>query len=287
MVLVQEHPCPYSDTCVTCNGGTSLYNWSGVFDKAYCISLQGREDRLISSAQQFHNIGLCKYVTYYRPTRDNSQHVARPTTRGCWESHRDVMTKGKQAGAEKLLIFEDDVIFEKNRVNQKVITTIAKFLNKKKWDMFYLGHFSYFAAPTTTYKINRIVAAMLHAYIIRTSSTFCNWLIDTPHDTMIGNRQLGLFANIIAGGVHPPGIDIYAALKTRAYAIFPQIAWQSGSETSNPKHGTFFKGAAQNFVLKYPKQTQTFSEYCSYTGFYLMIVLICVIIAVSAKKFTK
>ena len=62
------HACPVSPTCPYCLSPelpTSI-DWSPI-EAAYCISLREREDRARAAEAQFHRVGLCRKVVFYRP----------------------------------------------------------------------------------------------------------------------------------------------------------------------------------------------------------------------------
>lgn len=275
-----EHPCHNDKQCTTCRTKKSLYDWSLLFEKAYCICLVDRDDRLHESMRQFHDVGLCSNMIYYRPQKDTSTHVARPGARGCWESHRQIFIRARRAGYTKICVFEDDVVFEKKRIDSSTIKRIQMFITqqKKQWEIFFLGHFPLFTVPTVTMRIHRVFSAWMHAYIIRLDSKFVDWVVQTPYDALLKDRQLGPLANILSGGKDPPCMDMYAAYFAKSYAIFPQIAFQSGSETSNTKPGPALNRIVSNYISKYPRQSQTFAEVVTYVLFWLIVIIVVVII---------
>src|SRR5689334_22550815 len=86
------HPCPPDPACPHCGTaatpGADRPDWSFV-DGAYCISLRSRPDRAASAAAEFHRVGLCWKVVFYRPAK----HPTRPKI-GIWEAHRRVALEG-------------------------------------------------------------------------------------------------------------------------------------------------------------------------------------------------
>jgi hypothetical protein len=144
------HVCPVDPACPYCNGSTygesaGAFDWS-FLDGTYCISLKSRPDRVASAAAEFHRLGLCRHVLFYRPSKDPE----RPK-RGIWESHRAVAEHARQRGFETTLILEDDVLFSRRLQPQKV-RAIARALNTlpPDWMVFFLGHWpfwAYFAGP--------------------------------------------------------------------------------------------------------------------------------------------
>ena len=65
------HACPSDPACPYCNGTIEpqrALDWS-FLDSVYCISLKSREDRARSAAAEFHRVGLCRQVMFYRPDK--------------------------------------------------------------------------------------------------------------------------------------------------------------------------------------------------------------------------
>jgi hypothetical protein len=217
------HVCPVDPACPYCNGSTygesaGAFDWS-FLDGTYCISLKSRPDRVASAAAEFHRLGLCRHVLFYRPSKDPE----RPK-RGIWESHRAVAEHARQRGFETTLILEDDVLFSRRLQPQKV-RAIARALNTlpPDWMVFFLGHWpfwAYFAGPNML----RTGSACAHAYVA--STRLLQWLHDHPY----GSRDI-LWAPRIVGR----GIDAAYARLEATYALFPMIAIQSGSRSDNIK----------------------------------------------------
>jgi hypothetical protein len=81
------HPCPADPACPHWNGSPDAgddLDWS-FLNAAYCISLKTREDRVTQAAAEFHRLGLCRRVTFYRPDKHPRNGFI-----GNWTSHRDV-----------------------------------------------------------------------------------------------------------------------------------------------------------------------------------------------------
>ena len=170
------HPCPPDPSCPYCNGsigktGEAL-DWS-FLDAAYCISLKTRDDRVAEASAQFHKVGLCQHVIFYRPERHPEKGFA-----GSWESHRIVGMDALERGCARTLIFEDDVVFGR-RVRPRTLRTIARALDglPPDWTIFFLGHW-----PLSAYFVGRSVlrtsSACSHAYIA--SPRLLQWLRDHP-----------------------------------------------------------------------------------------------------------
>ena len=75
----------------------------------YCISLQEQPHRTAKAAAQFHALGLCREVKFYRPVR------GRDADRAIWDSHRAVAQDAIAKGFARILVLEDDVLFTRPR----------------------------------------------------------------------------------------------------------------------------------------------------------------------------
>ena len=87
------------------NAETSAEYWE-YFDKFYCISLNERSDRREDAKIQFEKIGLSDKVEFVivKKHPHNSE-------QGIFESHMSCVKKGILAGANHIVIFEDDILF--------------------------------------------------------------------------------------------------------------------------------------------------------------------------------
>ena len=78
------------------------------FDRIYCISLEEREDRRQAVAASFAKVGLSGKVEFVlvKPHPSNVE-------QGMYESHMTCLHKGLEDGAKSIVVFEDDVIFDR------------------------------------------------------------------------------------------------------------------------------------------------------------------------------
>ncbi len=213
------HPCPPDPSCPYCNGsirktGEAL-DWS-FLDAAYCISLKTRDDRVAEASAQFHKVGLCQHVIFYRPDRHPEKGFA-----GSWESHRIVGMDALERGCARTLIFEDDVVFSR-RVRPRTVRTIARALDHlpQDWTIFFLGHW-----PLSAYFVGRSVlrtsSACSHAYIA--SPRLLQWLRDHPWGS----------SDVPKSRLAGKGVDSAYSKLPGTYALFPMIAIQGTSKSDN------------------------------------------------------
>lgn len=209
------HACPTDPDCPHCARAAEESAWS-FLDAAYCISLDTRDDRMAQAAAEFHRVGLCRKVIFYRPMRHPTHRVT-----GIWESHRNVALEALERGQKTVLILEDDVAFGR-RVDARTARAVGKALAKlpDDWNIFFLGHW-----PLWSYlrhwRVLRTASACAHAYIA--SERLLLWLRDHPY------RRGSVPLARIAG----KGIDAAYALLPATYAFFPMIAIQSGSRSDH------------------------------------------------------
>lgn len=100
------------------------------FDKIYCINLDERTDRWEQVLKEFDKVGI-KNVERFSAVKHDKGAI------GCRESHLGIIKTVKENGFKNVLIFEDDVLFLEENINQ-----ISKTLDDLKnidWQLFYLG----------------------------------------------------------------------------------------------------------------------------------------------------
>ena len=109
-----------------------LGDWS-FFDRVYCISLVNRQDRRVEAQAQFARVGLGGRVEFVLVEK----HATNPE-QGIYESHLLCMEKGLASGAERILIFEDDVVFL--QYSPLRLAQLVRFMQSHcGWDIFFLG----------------------------------------------------------------------------------------------------------------------------------------------------
>jgi GR25 family glycosyltransferase involved in LPS biosynthesis len=225
------HPCPPDPSCPYCNGSIApaqALDWS-FLDGVYCISLKSREDRTTAVAAQFHAVGLCRQLLFYRPLRFPGRGYI-----GSWGSHRAVAEHARAQGCETTLIFEDDVQFVR-RLSPRSVRAIGRAIERlpPDWMIFFLGHWplwAYFVRPN----VLRTSSACAHAYIV--SPRLLRWLHEHPWGAP------GIEKRRLIG----KALDSAYAMLPATYALFPMIATQSVSKSDNFNHSH-----KKNFKLKH------------------------------------
>jgi hypothetical protein len=139
-------------------------------DAVYCISLVEQPARAARAAAHFHAIGLCRQVTFYRPSR------AKNTNRGVWTSHRAVAQEALARGQRRALILEDDVEFRRPIADLAPRLARARAAVPSDWWGIYLGHFP-FQAYFVARGLLRTRSVLAHAYIA--NAPLLDWLATT------------------------------------------------------------------------------------------------------------
>jgi hypothetical protein len=212
-------PCPANPSCPYCNGSINrsggALDWS-FLDAAYCVSLKSRDDRLAQAAAEFHKVGLCRKVTFYRSDKHPKSGFI-----GSWAAHRAVAMDALERGCERTLICEDDVLFIR-KIRPATLGAIERALHAlpPDWMIFFLGHWP-LAAYFVRYNVLRTSSGCSHAYIA--SPRLLRWLRDHPWGSP------GVQFSRIAGR----GVDSAYAKLPETYALFPMLAIQRVSPSDN------------------------------------------------------
>ncbi|MCX4026260.1 glycosyltransferase family 25 protein [Endozoicomonas sp. SM1973] len=141
-------------------------------DKAFCISIKERTDR-----QKIAKENLAKLETsleFWLVDKD----VENPE-RGCYNSHRDIAKYALENNYERVLIFEDDVMFHRIP-SARELKRFNQFLKSNRGDIFYLGALLGRMWLTPKLGIARCSAFCTHSYILNKSGM--EKLVDTPYD---------------------------------------------------------------------------------------------------------
>jgi hypothetical protein len=191
-----------------------LPDWS-FLDAAYCISLASRPERTESAARQFHRVGLCRKVVFFRPERHPRKGVI-----GSWESHRAVAADALARGARRVLVCEDDVVFRRG-LGARTVAAIGRVLAglPEDWWIFYLGHWPLVAWPIGP-RLLRTRSGCAHAYVA--SERLLRWFVEHPWEAPVAKHPL-------VGR----GVDAAFACLPGGYAFFPMVATQFASPSDN------------------------------------------------------
>ena len=181
------------------------------FDKAYCISLDEREDRRQEAGRQFRTVGLAdrvEFVIVKKHPVDNE--------RGIYESHLECFRRGVRAGARTMLIFEDDIVFD--RFSTKVLSDCVHFLSAQTdWKILFFGCLTSGSRRTANASVLKVrYRSLAHAYVIH--RRFAETLLALPW------RQR-------------PFDELLSGLAEEYFAAYPSFAFQSNARTDNLRLG--------------------------------------------------
>ena len=180
------------------------------FDKIYCISLANRPDRYEHAREQFARVGLLDLVEFIIVDKH-------PTDSECgiYESHLACLRAGLAAGAQKIAVFEDDIVF--TRFSPERLRRAVRFMESgTDWAAFFFGCFVNSARKTSFRSVIKIkYRCMAHGYAV--TREFATRLVETEFQGVSYDD----FLRSIAGD--------------QFYALYPACAYQSDSPTDNDK----------------------------------------------------
>lgn len=181
------------------------------FDKIYCISLDERPDRQKEARLQFNDVGLSKKVEFVIVKKHPDD-----CEQGIYESHVLCMKKGIQAGADTILIFEDDICF--NRFNPEILGNAVNFLSANDdWKILFLGCMVKKSEKTKTDSVLKVkFRSLSHGYVL--NRRFAETLVKRTWQNIAFD-------------------DMLRDLKDdHLYAIYPCFAFQSKSRSDNQRY---------------------------------------------------
>jgi glycosyl transferase, family 25 len=101
------------------------------------INLEHRTDRRLDMQRQLESIGWrAEFFPAIRP--DSTDDFPSIGVRGCFLSHLSVLKKARDAGAQQLVILEDDVNFSPQFTERWAFSMSE--LEGREWSIFYPGH---------------------------------------------------------------------------------------------------------------------------------------------------
>ena len=182
------------------------------FCKIFCVSVRESTDRRTEARKQFAAVGLLDRVEFYIVEKDKHPE---DIERGIYESHIKCIQKGLDAGARHILIFEDDILFD--RFDAEKLKACTRFLkSKKEWKVLLLGCLVNGLKPTESKSVMKVKHRSLsHAYAL--NRKFAREIVRIPW----------------------PGCAfdcLFCPYDEGVYAIYPSIAFQSDSPSGNTKY---------------------------------------------------
>lgn len=181
------------------------------FDKIYCISLDERSDRREEARGQFNAVGLLEKVEFVIINKHPFD-----CEQGIYESHMLCMKKGLHANAANMVIFEDDICFD--RFDPETLRNSIDFISTyTDWNILFLGCMVKRSRRTANRSVLNVrFRSLCHAYVL--NPHFARRLVDIPWQKA-------------------PFDDMLRDLKDdRFYAVYPSFAFQSNSRSNNQRY---------------------------------------------------
>jgi hypothetical protein len=181
------------------------------FDRIYCISLEEREDRRRAAAAQFSKVGLdgkCEFVIVQRHPSDVEQ--------GIYESHMTCLRKGIEAGAKRIVVFEDDILFD--RFDPDRFRRCTRFLaDHPDWKVLLLGALIRSSRKTEEPAVQEVrYQSLAHAYAL--NRPYAEALAYKPWEGVVLDT-------------------LFRPLKDHIYAVNPMFGFQGDLPTDNKYTG--------------------------------------------------
>lgn len=179
------------------------------FDKFYCISIEERADRRADAKVQFKKVGLADKVEFVivRKHPHNCEE-------GIYNSHMACIKRGLQAGADTIVIFEDDILFD--RFSPAGLKNCINFLSgTDHWNALFFGCLVSDSKKTENKSVLRVkYRCLAHGYVL--NRQFAKLLVTIPWQEIPYDYLLNSFAK-------------------GYYSVYPSFAFQSSSRTDNDK----------------------------------------------------
>ena len=180
------------------------------FDRLYCVSLREREDRRQSALKEFSKVGLADKVEFVLGERDQYN-----MEQGVYESHMTCLQKGLEAGAKNIVIFEDDVEFD--RFDPERLKSCTEFLKQHhEWKVLLLGALIRSSSKTTNPSVQKVrYQSLTHAYVL--NRHYAETLAYEPWNGIVNDT-------------------LFRPLNDDVYAIYPMCAFQKNFTSDNYKY---------------------------------------------------
>ena len=178
------------------------------FDRIYCISLAQRPDRYQSARCQFQRVGLADRVEFVIVDKHPTD-----SERGIFESHLACLRAGLAAHANRIVVFEDDILIR--RFSPQRLRRAAHFMDcNPDWRLFFFGCFVNSSRKTPFPSVVKVsYRCTAHGYVV--CREFAEKLVNIPWQGIPYDNLLRATAG------------------DRVYAIYPAFAFQNASSTDN------------------------------------------------------
>ena len=225
------------------------------FDKIYCISLYERVDRREQAKAQFRTVGLSnrvEFVVVKKHPFDCEQ--------GIYESHILCMEKAIRANADTIVVFEDDIIFD--RFSPHTLENCIDFLRTNTdFRIMFFGCMVKKSRKTDNRSVLKIkFRSLAHAYVL--TGEFAKTIVKIPWQKI-------------------PFDDMLRGITgTEMYTVYPSFAFQSNSRSDNNRYLTLDRFRRLCGGLR---RIQKMNEFFNYNktliiGAHILLVLLLIVI---------
>lgn len=180
------------------------------FGRFYCVSLREREDRRRSAREAFTKVGLADRVEFVLGERHPYDMEV-----GVYESHMLCLRKGLEAGAKNIVIFEDDVEFD--RFDPERLKSCTDFLrDHPEWKVLLLGALIRHSRKTANPCVQKVrYQSLTHAYVL--NRHYAETLAYEPWQGIVNDT-------------------LFRPLTEDIYALYPMCAFQKNFTSDNYKY---------------------------------------------------
>lgn len=177
------------------------------FDRIYCISLTSRPDRKLAAEREFAAVGLAAKVIFHLVAKNQADQVE-----GIYTSHMTCLRQGLAAGAKRILVFEDDILF-RNFAPDRLDQACQALQARDDWQAFFLGCLTRGIAKTDHAALTTIrYRCLAHAYAINRPFA----------ELLVRQEWCGL-----------PFDELLGRIAKDCYAISPMCAFQGSAGSDN------------------------------------------------------
>lgn len=180
------------------------------FDRLYCVSLREREDRRQSAREEFAKVDLGDRVEFMIGDR-----LSHDFEKEVYESHMLCLRKGLEAGAQNIVIFEDDVDFD--GFDPEKLKSCVNFLQQNpEWKVLLLGALIRSSRQTANPYVQKVrYRSLTHAYAL--NRHYAETLAYEPWKGIVNDT-------------------LFRPLTDDVYAIYPMCAFQKNFTSDNYKY---------------------------------------------------
>lgn len=241
------------------------------FDMILCITLENRKDRQESSQAMFSKLNIPAEFFYVQKHPEGGKI-------GCFTSHIECIKKAYNAGANNLLVFEDDVRISKG-YKKELISYCVEFMKNNDWEMFKFGYGPAGYSINKFYGASEIVPAIIqhngyqtHAYSI-SKTGMERVLKDYVYHLQLPKKDISQ-------------IDVYyenLIPNNKVFAIIPIQFDQHWCLEFDNEANSLFEGIFRNIQCVYEKY-QIF-HYISTSYYYKYHILALIVITIMVVVF--